>query len=153
MTLGLLFCQKSWQVCFVSFSSATFFHGFLLWSLKGGISYVPFSFAVSFCRKTSKILNFIAHEIAHDFLGENDLTRKVGPIVTPWIGSFPILWGIFGQTDNERLHSCTAFLVDLLSPKKVTNLHTIKIRNIFQKVKKINPNPFTAVQRFWIFQK
>ena len=55
---------------------------------------------------------------------------------------------------TERSHSCTAFPVESFClQKKVTNLHTIKIRNMFQEVKKVNPNPVTAVQRFGIFQK
>ena len=68
-SLGLSFCQISGQVRFVSSSPTTFFHGFLLLSLKCAILYVPFSLAVWFRRKASEIFNFIAHEIAHDFLG------------------------------------------------------------------------------------
>ena len=69
----------------------------------------------------------------------------------PLVPSSP-MWHFLAKIDIKRSHSCTAFPIEFLSPKKVHNLHAIKIMDISKK-NEVNPNPVTAVQRFGIFQK
>ena len=72
--------------------------------------------------------------------------------------SWPYLAQKNQSTPILRSHSCTAFPVEFLPPKKMIRIFILltyvsRFVTCFQKVKKVNPNPVTAMQRFECFQK
>ena len=78
----------------------------------------------------------------------------LGVLLVPSSASWPFLAQKIQITPILRSHTCTAFPVEFfVSEKNVTNLHAMKIRNIFFLIKRVNPNPVAVVQRFGIFQK
>ena len=57
------------------------------------------------------------------------------------------------QTPTLRSHSCAAFPVEFLSPKKCPPSTHYQDCGHFFLTKRVNPNPVTAVRSFGIFQK
>ena len=62
-------------------------------------------------------------------------------------------WPFLAKKDTERSHSCTAFPVEFLSPKKCPPSTHYEDCGHLKNINKVDPIPVTAVQSFGIFQK